>query len=323
MTQRTLTTRHTGLTLIETVVAVGLLSSVGALFVPTLSKAREDAKRLTCQSRLGQTGRALLTYRADLGALPLFTQMDSNGNTTGWAPWSYGGWSGRNREFWEDYAGGIFNIQGNRRPLSVYMTPWPITEQVDDLTPTQDLPVFRCPADRISYEWQFGDNDPVSGLSAYDDVGTSYQFNWSWWQQTDPANADVQIPEGVDEWSYRATVLGAAIFNKYIDAQPARFITILEDPGYYGLVAGVFQSPGIQTMGYHGAFSTHVAAFADGHVEYLYMDTRHLHDSLPNPPGPRHGFYSPAGCWTVCDETREHPSGARHDFGAGGMQCER
>ena len=68
--------RRRGLTPIETVVAIGLLSSASALVVPTLSKAREDAKRLTCLNRLGQINRALLSYHADLDELPLFVLTD-------------------------------------------------------------------------------------------------------------------------------------------------------------------------------------------------------------------------------------------------------
>jgi len=271
-----------GLTLIETVVAVGLLSSVGTLLVPTLSKAREDAKRLTCLSRLGQTGAALVNYVADLEAIPFFMLNDNS-----WTSWSFGGWSGRNREFWEGAAGGVWNIQTNQRPLTVYMTPWTIPDEVDRFTPTQEAPLFQCPADNISAQWQWG-GSYLPGLSAYDDVGTSYELNLQWFSQV----------EGLE--------FGYLIYAKYIARQPDRFITMFEDPADLAFVTET------QTMGYHGEFSTHMAAFADGHAEYLYMDTRHLHDSPPNPPGPRHGSRAPSGRWTVGDENREHSSGGRH-----------
>lgn len=344
VTQRTISTRHPGLTLIETVVAVGLLSSVSGLLVPTLSKAREEAKRLTCMSRLGQVNRAMLTYHADLDELPLFVIADSNGNTVGWASWSYGGWSGTNREYWESYAGGFANLQTNERPLSVYMTPWEIPEQIDPYTATQEMPVFQCPSDNISSQWQWGGNDYVAGLSAYDDVGTSYALNYTWWDQV----LETDVPPGEDAWAYYVHVYGAQIFEKYMardtavgaggdqpipsnvasstspraarrdgyelpDYEPSRFITLMEDPAYYGLAVGLgIGGAGIQTPGYHGEFSKHVVAFADGGVDYLYMDTRHLHDSLPNPPGPRHDRYAPIGNWTACDQSKEHEDGGRH-----------
>ena len=337
--------RRAALTLIETVVAIGLLSSASALVVPTLSKAREDAKRLTCLNRLGQINRALLSYHADLDELPLFVLTDSDGDSLGWTSWSYGGWSGRNREFWEDYYGaGAFNIQTAERPLSVYMTAWKIPEQIDPLTPTQEMPVFQCPSDNISAQWQWADNDYVAGLSAYDDVGTSYALNYTWWDQVQK----IDVPPGEDAWAYYVNVYGAQIFEKYMardtavgaggerpiswnvasstspraskrnsdelpDYEPSRFITLMEDPAYYGLAVGLgIGGAGIQMPGYHGEFSTHVVAFSDGGVDYIYMDTRHLHDSPPNPPGPRHDRFAPIGNWTACDQSKEHEDGGRH-----------
>jgi len=199
------------------------------------------------------------------------------------------------------------------------MTPWMIPDEVDPFTPTQEAPLFKCPSDNISAQWQWGQSY-TAGLSAYDDVGTSYQMNFHWWYQAEEQDCPPDQP-GVC-WPYKVSTLGGLIYEKYMRRQPERFITLMEDPASWGLW-GSGSGTGIQVMGYHGEFSTHMAAFADGHAEYLYMDTRHLHDSLPNPPGPRHGPQSPSGCWTVCDETQDHNAGSRHDFGAGGMPCER
>lgn len=309
MASQPMNRRRRGLTLIETVVAVGLLSSVGALLVPTLSKTREDAKRLTCQSHLGQTGAALLSYRADLGSFPLFPTSDAS-----WCTWYFGGWSGRNREMWESILP-AFNIQTNERPLTVYMTPWTIPDEADPFTPTQEAPLFKCPSDNLTAQWQWGGTYSPSP-AAYDDVGTSYQMNFHWWSQVDAQDCPPDQP-GIC-WSYKISTLGGLIYEKYRRRQPERFITMMEDTADWGLGAG-----GFQTMGYHGEFSKHMAAFADGHAEYFYMDTRHLHDSPHNPPGPRHGTFSPSGCWTVCDETQLHEGGARHQTGLGGYSCER
>ena len=90
----------------------------------------------------------------------------------------------------------------------------------------------------------------------------------------------------------------------------ARFIASMEDPCYWGL--GAAGAGGIQTMGFHGRFSKHVTFRMDGHVEHRLMDTRHYHDSKPNPPGPRHGAKASVGNWTVIDEAQCHPSSLRH-----------
>jgi len=336
----TFPSRSGGLTLIETVVTVGLLSSAAALLVPTLGQTREDAKRLTCLSRLSQVNRALLSYHADLEAFPLFTTTPPS-----WCSWSFGGWSGRNRALWEGYWS-PFNIETNKRPLTVYMTPWEIPDEVDPYTPTQEMPQFQCPSDDISAEWQWGDNDLVAGLSAYDDVGTSYQMNWAWWDQvvSEPCPPDEASPC----WPYKVNVLGAQIYEKYLArnerpitgggaAEPggaeatsrsgaqkrwggplptyerSRFITLMEDPAFYGLMgSGGTGGSGIQTMGFHGELSTHVVAYSDGGVEYLYLDTRHLHDVPPIPPAPYHNQFAANGHWTACDQSKEHRSSGWH-----------
>ncbi len=224
------------------------------------------------------------------------------------------------------------------------MTPWEIPEEIDPYTPTQEMPVFQCPSDNISAEWQWAQNDYVVGLSAYDDVGTSYELNFTWWDQVQA----LDYPPGEDAWAYYVSVYGSQIFEKYIardtavgtgghppvpsevasssspragrrdgyelpDYEPSRFITLMEDPAYYGLAVGAgVGGAGIQLPGYHGEFSKHVVAFADGGVDYIYMDTRHLHDSPPNPPGPRHDRFAPIGNWTACDQSKEHEDGGRH-----------
>jgi len=280
---------------------------VSALLVPTLDKAREDAKRLTCQSQLSQTGRALLSYRADLGAMPLMTTTESS-----WCTWKFGGWSGRNRAYWEDFHS-PFNIETNQRPLTAYMTPWQIPDEVDPFTPTQEAPLFKCPSDNISAQWQWGQSY-TAGLSAYDDVGTSYQLNFYWWE---PVSSQECPPDQSSPcWPYKVSTLGSLIYEKYLLRQPERFITLMEDPASWGFGSET------QVTGYHGEFSKHMAAFADGHVEYFYLDTRHLHDSPANPPGPRNSPQTPSGCWTVCDESLEHPSNSRHCYGCGSYPCE-
>jgi len=287
-----------GFTLAEMVVMVGILGGAMALLGGTLRDARENAKLTACQSNLGQVTQGFLMYGSDLGKVPVFTPSDYSV-----AVWNYGGWSGRNRTYWQ----GVFsewNIQTNRRPLSVYMTHWPIPEQVDKYTPTQEMPVFKCPSDNISSQWQWGSSDPQYGLSAYDDVGTSYMLNWSWFQQT--------VDDCGCGWS-EAGDLGPGIFQKYMEQDPSRFIVLMEDPCEYGLnINLISEQPGIQTQGWHGEFSKHVIAFSDGHVDYRYLDTRHLHDSVPFPPGPRHQKYGIVGEWTACDQTNDHPSGGRH-----------
>jgi hypothetical protein len=196
-----------------------------------------------------------------------------------------------------------------------------IAPQKDDITPTEEVPYYKCPSDTKSAQYQWGDYD-AEPISAYDDCGTSYQMNWSWWPQTDVSN---QLTPTNSSWYYRSGVLGVKLWFKMYDKQSARFLGLYEDPCDYALNQG-FQDngtgqnkgPGGLELGFHGKFSKHVGFFIDGHAGYGYMDTVHAHDSIKSP---RHSGADlkeviPGGVvggWTAVDEQLHHYSGGRHD----------
>jgi len=314
--------RTRGFTLIELLVVVSIIALLISILLPSLSRAREQAKLTVCSANMNGITKVLLTYLFDLNQIPLYAIRNDSGQPVGWASWTYGGWSGRNREWWDDYAGGIFNVQTSERPLTVYaLKGGHIADQEDiappgedpERWPTEEAPAYKCPSDTISAQWQWGqDGTDSTQLSAYDDIGTSYQLNFSWFEQYWPS----QCPPDMDStecFGYATDVLGPKFFLKQMTKNGSRFTALFEDPCDFGLNAAQgLGGSGIQTMGFHGRFSRHVASFLDGHASYQYMDTRHLHDSHPNPPGPRHTDASAVGDWTACDEDFTHVSGGRH-----------
>jgi len=283
-------------TLIELLVVVSIIALLISILLPSLARAKEQAKLVACQSNIGHINKVLITYLFDLNQLPVYAT--SSGSLCSWA---YGGWSGKNRAWWKSYYS-LFNVQTNRRPLSVYaLKGGNFAEQINDTTPTAEVPYYKCPSDFKSAQWQWGTYS-LEQMSAYDDCGTSYQMNWAWWEQT----------TGTD-WLKRAGIQGTKLWLKMYDKQSARFLSMYEDPCDYGLnINLVYLNPGIQTLGFHGKFSRHVASYLDGHIDYQYKDTRHQHDSFSNPPGPRHGKLAVMGQWSGIDETVTHVDGGRH-----------
>ena len=86
-----------GFTLIELLVVVSIIALLISILLPSLSRAREQAKLVACQANISSVGKTFILYLFDLNTLPMFI---TDGG--GWCSWSFGGWSGTNREFWED-----------------------------------------------------------------------------------------------------------------------------------------------------------------------------------------------------------------------------
>ena len=170
-------------TLVELLVVVSIIALLIAILLPSLRKARENAKRITCGANLRGIAQASLTYAADdkqENSIPV-GPGDADSSYTRFSFFSYGGKAGAASEF------GTSNQMGPaRRPLNavLYKSGFPDwyasmeeSKYADD--EKLDLNIFRCPGDKkfpgLSHRaWK------DSNQSGYDFYGNSYACNPLW-----------------------------------------------------------------------------------------------------------------------------------------------
>ena len=299
--------RKAAFTLLELLVVISILSLLISVLLPSLKAARDQAKRVVCQSNMKNINMGLLTYVNEFDSYPLHLRVDPHRcNRVSWATWSFGGWTGQDFETYCNAEGtGRHCYQTHERPLSVYLTePQQIPPDgrgADAVFGTADdqvveMPVFRCPSDTASTQWRWrtrGPSQTVREMSAYEQVGTSYQMNYYWFYQA-LARSDVRTGpcRRLRQWR-KAFEIGRWLWRQADEHGGAsRFVTLVEDPFDWGIAQGLRASAdamadetyrhsmcGEQTMGFHGQWSRHMIAFLDGHVDYTFADTRYQRDA--------------------------------------------
>lgn len=80
--------RRTGFTLIELLVVIAIIALLAAILFPVFGRARENARRSSCQSNLKQLGLVMLQYAGDYDELYPQTWNDNDdAATTSSVPW--------------------------------------------------------------------------------------------------------------------------------------------------------------------------------------------------------------------------------------------
>lgn len=294
---------YRGFTLIELLVVVSIIALLISILLPGLKGARDQAKRVACQSNMRNCNTSLITYVSEFDSYPVLFK-NVNGAVS-WATWSFGGWMGKDfKTFCNSQGLGTFCFPVSQRPLSIYMmAPQDVSPDhpgQDNVYGTYDdrvtaMPVFQCPSDTLSTQWQWQPGAKLVDMTAYDQCGSSYQMNFYWFYQAE-ARAKKELVGFVPAaklWG-KAFEIGKRVWRSADEQGGAsRFVTMVEDPFDWGIAQGLssaananadgnYKPPtwGVQMMGFHGKWSRHMMAFLDGHVEYLNANTRYQREQL-------------------------------------------
>jgi prepilin-type processing-associated H-X9-DG protein len=154
--RRTLATMRKGLTVLELLVTIGIITVVMGLILPAVHSARESARRIQCQKNLREIGLALHLHHDTTGDLPRGWTLEVPGVIAeGWAvsilPW--------------------LEQTALKEQVSARIAAWNATEPVAWRSGISETPaVFRCPSDSAQQMFElFADEEDDTdddGLSA-------------------------------------------------------------------------------------------------------------------------------------------------------------
>ena len=261
-------------TLIELLVVISIIALLISILLPALGRVRERGKATACIANLRSIGQATVMYMEndDQRVIPWYANPRRPGygaEGTVYTPWVFGGMRAPARNISWLYPNGTLDSSvypAEARPLNYYVNP---TAQGN-----VELDIYKDPGDRTWDTAIIGQSGPPP---IEDDSHASWQVNGSSYTLNTRFMQGYNQPGG--SFGSASTIIYARRLAPHlIGGKASRFIIWFEQGAYSAFYRA---TPSLATTqanrqknGWHREFSKWSVAFADGHAQYGYFDTR-------------------------------------------------
>jgi prepilin-type N-terminal cleavage/methylation domain-containing protein len=284
----------TGFTLIELLVVVSIIALLISILLPSLKKARDQAKQATCIANLGGLAKASGTYSADDRTnvvMPCWTQFGTKegGLARVNAAFGWGGKSGRGKYGpSKPFEGPLseWGPQGTRgastRPLNYMMYKniskvAPGNTEGAVLDQNLDYDIYRCPADTgyTTKNWPTYWPDSTSGfvdslLNSYDHFGNSYAGT-AFIVYTAQGGTCVGTVQTLTPFLRPLSRIRNTANTLLYQEANSLYAYNLKVPESSWNDCGYEDAPGAIVKGWHGSNWLFTACFTDGHAAVIKM----------------------------------------------------
>ena len=286
-------------TLVELLVVIAIIALLISILLPSLARAREQAKSAKCIANLRDMVAASFAYaHIDPGEtlIPIMPTLRNTSHLSA-SRRAWGGKSGLHELDQDDSSlpadAQMYSTKNGfgpgKRPLNdlLFKGSYPkrTYEEIDDLELEEarrdeklDMPVYRCPSD-VGYQ---GGKDGSTGIFLYGGMGTFKEERPLYDVAGNSYATDSLLTVGGTE-TFGVMSWGPMLRPYSQNPSPSEQYLYLDGNGFYAVfwnfanVCGCsigFDDDQAYTWGWHGRNRVHNAGYADGHAEPTLFEVR-------------------------------------------------